>query len=297
MGVGKEDKMRYVIVTGMSGAGKSNAANTLEDMGFYCIDNMPVALISKFAELYSETNSNRDVAFIIDVRGETDFTPLENEIKSLKDRGYDCSVLFMHCTDSVLINRYKETRRIHPLSAFRNIPVSEALILERKLLSNIFELADFKIDTTYLTAAQSREQIQSLLSSSPDKKKHLTINVMSFGFKNGSVAEADLVFDVRCFPNPFYIPELKSRTGLEAPVREYVMSFQQTMVFLEKLYDLLDFLIPHYITEGKKNLTVAIGCTGGKHRSVTVAEALATHLRENGETVVVIHRDISNGKY
>ena len=281
----------------MSGAGKTNAANTLEDMGFYCIDNMPVALISKFAELYSETSSSRDVAFIIDVRGETDFTPLETEIKSLKERGYDCSVLFLHCTDSVIINRYKETRRIHPLSAFKNIPVSEALVLERKLLSNIFELADYKIDTTYQTAAQTREQIQSIFLNAEGKAKRLTINVMSFGFKNGSVAEADLIFDVRCFPNPFYIDELKKLTGLDAPVREYVMSFQQTMVFLEKLYDMIDFLIPHYISEGKKILTVAIGCTGGKHRSVTVAEALAMHLRENGENVVVIHRDINNGKY
>lgn len=288
--------MRYLIVTGMSGAGKTNAANTLEDMGFYCIDNMPVALISKFAELYSETSSARDVAFIIDVRGETDFTPLEAEIRALKERGYDCSLLFMHCTDSVLINRYKETRRIHPLSAFKNIPVSEALVLERKLLSNIFELADYKLDTTYQTAAQTREQIQALFLND-GKTRHMTINVMSFGFKNGSVAEADLIFDVRCFPNPFYIDELKNLTGLDAPVREYVMSFQQTMVFLEKLYGMLDFLIPHYISEGKKVLTVAIGCTGGKHRSVTVAEALATHLKENGENVVVIHRDINNGKH
>ena len=289
--------MRYLIVTGMSGAGKTNAASTLEDMGFYCIDNMPVALISKFAELYSETNSGRDVAFIIDVRGETDFTPLENEVRALKSHGYDCSVLFLHCTDSVLINRYKETRRIHPLSAFRNIPISEALVLERKLLSNIFEMADYKIDTTYLSAAQTREHIQGLLLNADGKKKPLTINVMSFGFKNGSVAEADLIFDVRCFPNPFYIAELKTLTGLDAPVREYVMSFQQTMLFLEKLYDMIDFLLPNYISEGKKNLTVAIGCTGGKHRSVTIAEALATHLRENGETVVIIHRDINNGKY
>lgn len=289
--------MRYIIVTGMSGAGKTNAASTLEDMGFYCIDNMPVALISKFAELYSETNSGRDVAFIIDVRGETDFTPLEREIKALKENGYDCSVLFMHCTDSVLINRYKETRRIHPLSAFQNLPISEALVLERKLLANIFELADYKIDTTYLSAVQTRDHIQGLLLNENGKKKYLAINVMSFGFKNGSVPEADLVFDVRCFPNPFYIKELKEHTGLEAPVREYVMSFQQTIIFLEKLYDMIDFLLPNYVSERKRSLTVAIGCTGGKHRSVTIAEALATHLRENGENVVVIHRDINNGKY
>lgn len=289
-------KMRYLIVTGMSGAGKTTAASTLEDMGFYCIDNMPVALISKFAELYSETSSARDVAFIVDVRGETDFTPLENEIRALKECGYDCSVLVLYCTDAVLINRYKETRRIHPLSAFRNIPISEALALERQLLANIFELADYKIDTTYLSAAQTREQIQGLFLKG-GKKRGLTVTVISFGFKNGPVAEADLVFDVRCFPNPFYVKELKEHTGLEAPVREYVMSFQQTINFLEKLYDMIDFLIPNYISEGKRDLTVAIGCTGGKHRSVAIAEALVTHLKENGENAVVIHRDIRNGKY
>jgi len=289
--------MRYIIVTGMSGAGKTNAANTLEDLGFYCIDNMPVALISKFAELYSETGSERDVAFIIDVRGETDFTPLENEIMALKQLGYDCSVMFMNCSDTVLINRYKETRRIHPLSALNNLSIRDALILERKLLSSIYELADYKIDTTYLSAAQSREQIQSIILNKSGKKKSLTVNVMSFGFKNGSVAEADLIFDVRCFPNPFYISELKALTGLDAPVREYVMSFQQTIAFLEKLYDMIDFLLPNYLSEGKRSLTIAIGCTGGKHRSVAIAEALATHLRENGENVAVIHRDINNGKY
>ncbi len=287
--------MRYIIVTGMSGAGKSNAAGTLEDMGFYCIDNMPVALISKFAELYAETESRRsDVAFIIDVRGESDFGPLIDEIKALKDGGYDCRVLVLDCSDKVLLNRYKETRRIHPLSAWHNITVSDALVMERKMLEPIFRAADYRIDTTYLTPKQAQEQIRNIIN--PLAKRSITVNVMSFGFKNGSVPEADLLFDVRCFPNPFYIPELKELTGLDAPVREYIMNSPQTITFLEKLYDMIDFLIPLYVAEGKKQLTVAIGCTGGKHRSVMIAEALSNHLKDRGELTVVIHRDINNGK-
>lgn len=283
--------MRYVIVTGMSGAGKSSVASTLEDMGFYCIDNMPVALIPRFAELYSQTESKRsDVAFIIDVRGETEFEPLIKEIDALKSSGYDCKVLVLDCSDNVLINRYKETRRIHPLSALCNLTVSEALREERNRLKPIFEVADYKVDTTYQSPQQSKVQVQSIFS--PETKRSMTINVLSFGFKYGSVAEADIVFDVRCFPNPFWIEELRPLTGLDAPVREYVMEKPQTVIFLEKLYDMIEYLIPLYAAEGKKQLTVAIGCTGGKHRSVTIAEALATNLRDRGENVSVTHRDI-----
>lgn len=283
--------MRYVIVTGMSGAGKSAAASTLEDMGFYCIDNMPVALIPRFAELYSQTDEKRsDVAFIIDVRGETEFEPLIKEISALKASGYDCKVLVLDCSDNVLINRYKETRRIHPLSTLCNLTVSEALREERERLSSIFEVADYKIDTTYQSVQQLKEQIQKIFS--PETGRAMTINVLSFGFKYGSVAEADIVFDVRCFPNPFWVPELKPLTGLDAPVREYVMEKPQTVIFLEKLYDIIEYLIPLYAAEGKKQLTVAIGCTGGKHRSVAIAEALSTNLRERGENVSVTHRDI-----
>lgn len=283
--------MRYVIVTGMSGAGKSAAASTLEDMGFYCIDNMPVALIPKFAELYSQTGARRsDVAFIIDVRGETDFAPLINEITALKNAGYDCKVLVLDCSDNVLINRYKETRRIHPLSALYNLTISDALSEERARLRGIFEVADYRVDTTYQSPMQSREQIQNIFS--PETKRSMTINVISFGFKYGSVAEADMVFDVRCFPNPFWVAELKELTGLDAPVREYVMDKPQTVIFLEKLYDMIEYLLPLYAAEGKKQLTVAIGCTGGKHRSVAIAEALSTNLRERGENVSVTHRDI-----
>lgn len=287
--------MRYIIVTGMSGAGKSCAAGTLEDMGFYCIDNMPVALIPEFVSIYSKTGSPRgDVAFIIDVRGESDFEPLIEKISSLRADNRYCRLLTLDCSDKVLFNRYKETRRVHPLSVWHNITVTEALELERKLLEPVFAIADYRIDTTYLSPKQLREKIQGIID--PLSERGMTVNVMSFGFKNGSVPEADLMFDVRCFPNPFYIPELKLLTGLDAPVREYILSAPQTVEFIEKLYDMLDFLIPLYVVEGKKQLTVAIGCTGGKHRSVMIAESLAAHLCERGELVSVIHRDINNGR-
>ena len=292
-------KMRYIIVTGMSGAGKSFATGALEDLGMYCIDNMPVALISKFAELYAHTgeggeSKRSDVVFGVDVRGESSFEPLLAEVSALKELGYECNVLFMDCSDTVLLNRYKETRRIHPLVALNNIPISDALAKERQLLERVNECADYRIDTTYLSTQQTREQLQNLFGK---RSKHsLFINVISFGFKNGNVAEADLTFDVRCFPNPHYIPELRPHTGLEAPVREYVMSFPQTIAFLEKLYELIDYLLPLYAEEGKRQLTVAIGCTGGKHRSVAIAEALTTHFKDRGENAVVTHRDILNGK-
>ena len=287
--------MRYLIVTGMSGSGKSVAQGVLEDMGYYCIDNMPVALISKFAELYAQTGSVRsNVAFIIDVRGESNFKPLEDEVESMKAGGYECRVLVLDCSSEVLLNRYKETRRIHPLSALYNIPVSEAIEKERHLLESIFEKADYIIDTTYLSVHQMKEKIQDICGN--QKKRNRTLNNISFGFKDLLVREADLVFDVRCFPNPFYVSGLRNLTGLDPQVREYVMAVPKTKVFLEKLYDIIDFLLPLYAEEGKRQLTVAIGCTGGKHRSVTIAEALATHLRDSGEIVSVIHRDISNGR-
>ncbi len=290
--------MRYIILTGMSGSGKSLATKTLEDMGMYCIDNMPVALISKFAELYAANDQaekrHTDIVFSIDVRGESSFLPLIGEIEALRHSGYDCKVLFMDCSDSTLVNRYKENRRIHPLVAMNNIPMTEALKRERELLEPVVSISDFRIDTTYLSSQQTKEHIQKLFGKT--SKSSLVINIVSFGFRNGNVSEADLTFDVRCFPNPHYIPELRAHTGLDAPVREYVMSFHATLVFLEKLYDLIDYLIPLYAAEGKKQLTVAIGCTGGKHRSVAIAEALATHLKDGGENAAVTHRDIRDGK-
>ena len=277
-------------MTGMSGAGKSRAAETLEDMGYLCIDNMPVAFIPRFAEMYNETpNKNSKVAFVIDVRGEIEFESLISELDALKSRGYCCTTLFIDCESSVLINRYKETRRIHPLVPIKNLPMKDAIELERAMLEPIRGYSDYVIDTSYLTVRQLREK---LFAINPEgHKKELMVTCMSFGFKHGIVSDADLVFDVRCFPNPFYIPELKEKTGLDPAVRDYVFQSGEANVFLDKLYDMLNYLIPLYIKEGKSQLTVAIGCTGGKHRSVAIAEEVYGHLKNTYKTVIV-HRDI-----
>ena len=282
--------MEFVILTGMSGAGKSRAADALEDMGYLCIDNMPVAFIPKFAEMYNQTpNNNSKVAFVIDVRGEIEFETLIGELDTLKGKGYSCTTLFIDCNDSVLINRYKESRRIHPLVPIKNLSMNEAIGEERAMLSPIKDYADYIIDTSYLTVRQFRDKIFAI---HPAKDaRDLVVTCMSFGFKNGIVADADLVFDVRCFPNPFYDKDLKERTGLECDVKDYVFSGGEAGIFLDKLYDMLDYMIPLYKKEGKTQLTIAIGCTGGKHRSVAIVEEVGRRLKKSYKTVIV-HRDI-----
>lgn len=283
--------MDFIILTGMSGSGKSNAANTLEDMGYYCIDNMPVALIPKFVELYTQTSSkNANVAFIVDVRGELEFKTLFEELRRLSTSGYRCRTIFIDCNNTVLLNRYKESRRIHPLVALRNMSINDALVTEREMLSEVKSMADYVIDTSTLTVHQLRDKITAIASSNVINS--IFVTCMSFGFKYGIATEADLVFDVRCFPNPFYEPELRELTGIDEAVRDYVFSFAQTRTFIDKLYDMIDFLMPMYIEEGKAALNIAIGCTGGKHRSVAIAEALTAHLKEKSINAIPIHRDI-----
>lgn len=283
--------MEFLVITGMSGAGKTQASNILEDMGYYCIDNMPSAMIPYFAELYSKMpGKTADVAFVIDVRGESDFLPLLAELDILKDKGYNCRTVFIDCEDRVLINRYKETRRVHPLVTLKNISVNEALALERKMLYPVREKADYIIDTSTLTPSQLKDKLMAIQNSS--RTGSLVLTCMSFGYKYGIATEADLVFDVRCFPNPYYVPELKNLTGLDEAVRNYVFSSKQTLEFMNRLYDMIDFLVPLYADEGKTQLTIAIGCTGGKHRSVAIAEALKNHLASEGLNVISVHRDI-----
>ncbi len=282
--------MEFMILTGMSGSGKSRAANTLEDLGYLCIDNMPVAFIPRFAEMYSKKpNINGKVAFVIDVRGEIEFDTLIGELDALKARGYKCTTLFIDCDNAVLINRYKESRRIHPLVPIKNIGMKAAIELERNMLHPIKEYADYVIDTSYLSVRQLRDKILTI--NAEGTASDIMITCMSFGFKHGIVQDADLVFDVRCFPNPFYVEELKYKTGLEEDVKNYVLNDNDTQKFLEKLYDTLNFLIPLYIREGKTHLTVAIGCTGGKHRSVAITEEVGAFLRALHKTVIM-HRDI-----
>lgn len=282
--------MAIVIVTGVSGAGKSRAANALEDIGFYCVDNMPPALIPKFAELCLQTDGKiKNMAIVTDVRGGDLFNSLFTDLEELRKQGGDYKILFLDADDSVLIRRFKETRRKHPLSTPGG-SIQEALETERAILRPARERADYIIDTTNLSPAQLRERLTVLFLG--DKRTGLIVNCMSFGFKYGPATEGDLVFDVRCFPNPFYIDSLKRLTGLDAAVRDYVFSSDVTRQFMVKLFDLIDFLLPLYIEEGKSQLVVAIGCTGGKHRSVAIAEALYRHLLEKGVPTAVNHRDI-----
>ena len=284
--------MEFLIITGMSGAGKSQAANTLEDLGWYCIDNMPTQLIPKFAEIYSATPGKLDkVAFIVDVRGEVEFDTLFAELDVLRSQGFNCRTVFLECADDVIISRYKFTRRTHPLVAAQNISIADALETERKILTVAKQRADYTIDTTKLTPGQLKEKILGIVNA--EEGNGLLVTCMSFGFKHGAAVEADLVFDVRCFANPYYHDELKSHTGLEECVRSFVFSHEETNTFVTKLCDMIDYLLPLYGREGKTQLIVAIGCTGGKHRSVAICEALAAHIRQGGHKTVTIHRDIT----
>lgn len=276
----------------MSGAGKSQAANTLEDLGWYCIDNMPAQLIPKFTELYRAASDKLDkVAFIVDVRGEVEFNTLFSELDVLRSQGYHCRTVFLDCSDDVIISRYKFTRRTHPLVALKNMSIVDALKAERELLAPAAGWADYTVNTTKLTPAQLKDKISGIVNAT--ENGGMLVTCMSFGFKHGAATEADLVFDVRCFPNPYYYDELKEHTGLEDCVRDFVFSHEETRTFVNKLYDMTDFLLPLYRKEGKAQLIIGIGCTGGKHRSVAIAEALSAHIRDVGYRTVTIHRDIT----
>lgn len=281
--------MEFVIVTGISGSGKSSAVKVLEDIGYFCIDNMPPQLIPDFAAMCNENNEIQKVAIVTDIRGGAMFFKLEDSITKLHISGIDVKVLFLEASREVLIKRYKETRRKHPLDEVSGGDIAKAIDAEIELLGNIRENAEYIVDSSLLSTGQLKEQIAGLfLEKASDG---MMVSCMSFGFKYGAPGEADLVFDVRCLPNPFYLPELKNKTGLDQEVRDYVMSFDQSVKLRDKLFDLIDFLIPHYVTEGKSRLVIAFGCTGGKHRSVTFAELTAAHLKNRDLKVRTLHRD------
>ena len=283
--------MELLIVTGMSGAGKSGGVNALEDIGFYCVDNLPPRLIPKFAELCMQSQEPIPrVAIVVDIRGGKWFDRLPEILQELKDQCGDYKILFLECDSQVLKRRYKETRRQHPLLAETNGSLSEAIERERAMLHDLRRQTDYLIDTTHLSPAQLKESVVSLFLDNADAG--MSITCMSFGFKYGYPEEADLVMDVRCFANPFYVDELRHKTGLDADVREYVLNDPHIAGFQQRLYDLIEYMLPLYRNEGKSQLVIAIGCTGGKHRSVTVAEGLFEHLREQGLRVNVRHRDI-----
>ncbi len=282
--------MKFLIVTGLSGSGKSGAVNVLEDIGYYCIDNIPPQLIPKFAEICLGNGQMQKVAIVTDIRGGELFLELDQGLKYLKDNNLETSILFLDASDEVLIKRYKETRRKHPLDEQCHGSLQKAITTERDVLASVREVADYYIDTSELSMNQLKETVYSLFLDNPNNS--MVVKVISFGYKYGVSREADLVFDVRCLPNPFYIPELKHHTGLESCVSDYVLSFDQSAELIKKLKDLLDFLIPLYIHEGKSQLVIAFGCTGGKHRSVTFAEAIYKYLREKKMRCRISHRDI-----
>lgn len=284
--------MRFVVVTGMSGGGKSTALKMLEDAGFYCVDNLPASLIDKFVELITMPNGEiTKVALGLDVRADQSFKKTTEVLRSLKEKGYQFEILFMEASEQVLIKRYKETRRIHPLAADGR--VEDGVRREQKVLQDTRKMADYVIDTSNLLTRDLKAELDRIFVRN-EEYNSLMITVMSFGFKHGIPADADLVFDVRFLPNPFYIDELKHKTGNDKEVQDYVMSFEDAEIFLQKLMDMIQFLIPNYIKEGKYRLVVAIGCTGGKHRSVTLANALYNRMKDQGHYgIKLYHRDMA----
>lgn len=285
-----EVQMEFLVITGISGAGKSLVAKYMEDLGYFCVDNLPPALIPKFAEIISRSAGKiSKIALVIDVRGGellNDFFP---GLELLKDLGFSYKILFLEASNNVLIKRYKESRRSHPLAHSGRI--IEGINEERQVLQQIKRSADHVIDTSNLAPAQLKEEITNIFLEGKEFKG-MIISIISFGFKYGIPIDCDLVFDVRFIPNPYYIPSMRKLTGMNETVRDYVLNNEQTITFFEKLVNLLDFLIPNYIKEGKSQLVIGIGCTGGRHRSVAIAELLYSTLVDMQHSVIIDHRDI-----
>lgn len=283
--------MQFTIVTGMSGAGKTQVIRFLEDTGFFCMDNLPPAIVPQLAEMFFSINGKYDkVAFVIDSRVGEMISELLDNLKILKENGYEYKLLFVTARDDVLVKRYKETRRTHPIQSSNGL--LDSIKIERGMLEKIYLESDAVVDTSDYTLQQLSKRLREIYTDST--RDEFGVNVMSFGFKYGIPLDADLVFDVRCFANPFYVDELKDKTGNDKEVQDYVMSTEAAKSFSGKLHDMIKFLLPLYIEEGKNALTICIGCTGGKHRSVTMANKLAEALSDYN--VNIIHRDIKRSK-
>ena len=283
-----EEEMEFLIITGLSGAGKSLAIQSLEDLGFFCVDNLPPALIPKFAEIIKESQGRiRRVALVIDIRGGEFFDALGAALANLDASGIRFQILFLDASDEILVRRFEETRRKHPLGG----SVLDGIREERRRLQPLKERANRIIDTSTLTAREFKQELADAFLRA-DGRRALTVNVISFGYKYGIPLDADLVFDVRFLPNPYYVEALRALPGSSPEVREFVLRSEQTVEFQRKLHDMLSFLLPQFTAEGKTHLTIAIGCTGGKHRSVVVAEDLARYLGVGGYTARVKHRDV-----
>ena len=282
--------MKLVIVTGMSGAGKTIALKMLEDLGFYCVDNLPISLVDKFSQLAAGGGEIKQAALGIDIRSGEELNQLEAILQGWKDTGLDFQVLFLDANDGTLIKRYKETRRSHPLAGTGRL--DKGIEKERMKLAFLKKDADFIIDTSQLLTRELRQELEKIFLKDQDFN-NMFITILSFGFKYGIPEDADLVFDVRFLPNPYYVEELRPLTGEDPVIRDFVMQGGTGQAFLDKLYDLIDFLLPNYIREGKNQLVVAVGCTGGKHRSVAMANALYGHLSGHKTYGIKIeHRDI-----
>ena len=284
--------MRFVIVTGMSGAGKSTALKMLEDMGYFCVDNLPVPLIPKLAELFNVSGSEvQKAALGVDIRSGQSFGELERMLQELDAMNMKYEILYLESSDNVLVKRYKETRRFHPLSGSSG-RVDEGIKRERERLGFLKKKADYLVDTSHMLTRELRQELNKIFVENKEFK-NLYITVLSFGFKYGIPSDADLVFDVRFLPNPYYVDELRPMSGNDPEIRDYVMGNEKAGEFLDKLTDLLEFLIPNYIIEGKTQLVIGIGCTGGKHRSVTLANALFARLSQaESYGIRIEHRDI-----
>lgn len=283
--------MEFLIITGLSGAGKSRAADVLEDLDYYCVDNMPVALMPRFAELCLATRGRYErVALVTDVRERDGFGELLSTLEELGAMDCQIRILYMDADVRTLVRRYKESRRPHPLAA-AGVSVEQAVRREEELLAPIKERADFIVNSSNLTLGMLQNRLFSLFAAE-GKKREIDVTVMSFGYKHGLPMDADLVFDARFLPNPYYVEDLRPMCGLDRPVAEFVFSYQQTRIFMEKMEDLVSFLLPLYIEEGKLGLTIAIGCTGGRHRSVAIAAALNDYLQAKGLSSVNVNRDL-----
>lgn len=282
--------VQLVIVTGMSGAGKTQVVRCMEDLGFFCVDNIPPTLIPKFADLCAQSEGKvHKIALVVDIRGGDFFDALSQVLEELHHRKFHYDILFLEASDETLIRRYKESRRRHPLAIQGRL--LEGIRKEREKLASLRQRATQTIDTTNMTTGQLRSAIESIFSETGEVDK-MPITIVSFGYKFGIPLDADLVFDVRFLPNPFYVETLRCYSGCEPSVREYIWKWPITQKFMDKLYELVDFLVPHYVKEGRRQLIIAIGCTGGMHRSVAVANTLYELLRKQGYNVFCEHRDI-----
>ena len=283
--------MEFLIITGLSGAGKSRAADVLEDLEYYCVDNMPVALLPRFAELCLDARGRYDrVALVTDVREREGFGELLDTLDKLQGMNCIVRILYMDADVRTLVRRYKESRRPHPLSG-AGVTIEQAIQKEQELLAPIKERADFVVNSANMTLGMLQNRLFGLFAGE-GKKREIEVTVMSFGYKHGIPLDADLVFDVRFLPNPFYVEDLRPLCGLDRPVSDFVFGYSQTRLFMEKVEELIEFLLPYYIEEGKLGLTIAIGCTGGRHRSVAIAAELNRFLNEKGIGAVSVHRDM-----